>query len=148
MGQGQVHLVASPPEGLGVSDHLAAGAGVDVIHARIDAAADDLVAFPVVALGVPSQANSRDHQIRLAQPAVLHIRVVIKNPGCTDRRTGGPDALAHGAETHSRTRCGHRAITHEPAPSHSFIVHRSSPFVIFDIIIRIWISVMDGYSAM
>ncbi len=81
-------------------------------------------AFPV-----PTEAHGRDPKVGFPEPPILHIRVVaasfLDNPICISI------LAAHCTETNSHTRCGHRTITHKPAPGQiigftplaSFLIH-------------------------
>src|SRR5208282_2375745 len=101
-GVAQVHLVAPALEGFAIGQDFLADAGVDVIDAAIDAAANHVVAVlvefrtalsepdPAFALllaaddlvdplPMPSQADRRNHHPRPAAAAILHLRIVIED---------------------------------------------------------------------
>ncbi len=127
----QIHLVASPLECPGVALDLAVPAGVDIVDARIDAAADDLGALLLVAARVPAQADGGNHQAGLSLSAVFHVRVVVEDFGGIDGFLGGlGGSVRHGRRTDSHAGGRQRRVPHELSSGHCFLFHRGIPLLL------------------
>ena len=147
-GVAEVHLVASSLEGFGVGQNFLPAAGIDVVDAAIDAAADDLAAvlleiLPFNVLGHPafrfgpaddfdhtfpmaSQRDGRHHHAGLAAPPVLHLLVVVEDlAGVFAGGIPGPHRLRGGqAGCHRRGRQG--TVAHK-LPTRESVCHGTTP---------------------
>ena len=128
MGEGQVHLVAPALERLGVALHFVVPAGVDVVDAGVDAAADDVGALLVIAAGMAAQADRRDHQAGLALTAIFHVRVVVENLGGIDRLVGlrGRGWAGQRGDAQRQARCARAVSRTNSRRDSEFIFHALS----------------------
>ena len=132
----QKHLVAASLERFAVGNDFVAPAGIDVVDAAVNAAADDFAAIlielgvagayvePTLAVGflgqhlidslpMPAQTDGGDHHVGLAAAAVFHVRVVAGNLArILVGRVAGVHRLGCG-EAQGDTRRGQGAVAHE-----------------------------------
>ncbi len=154
-GIAHVHRVAASAQGPAVGEYLLTAAGIDIIDAALSTMQHDFLAvglevLTIDVLGHPApglvaaddvdepfpmsaQADGGYHQVCLATPPVLHVRVVVENAaGICPLGVAGSDCLggrqrARRADARRQDgRC--RSGIADKLPSRNFLAHRIVPF--------------------